>query len=113
VTLFVEYGSGVEVLTPAGPVALPPRLYPTSTHPFRTGGDIAYDLAKTSGVELALYDLSGRLVRILERGKRNAGHHAVRWDGLDNQKRPAASGVYLCSLRAGSFSATRSIVVVR
>jgi len=113
VTLFVEYGSGVEVLTPSGPVSLPPKLYPASPHPFRNGGDIAYDLPKASGVELALYDLSGRLVRILDWGERYAGHHVVRWDGLDNQKRPAASGVYLCSLRAGSLTATRSLVIIR
>jgi len=111
-SLFANLGSGVELLTPGGPVSLPPRVW-ASPNPFRGTGEIAFDLPKATRVELAIHDLSGRLVRTLVSGDVSQGRHAVRWDGKDALGHSAASGVYLVTLRAGSLSATRSLVVVR
>jgi len=111
-SLFANQGSGVELLTPGGPVSLPPRVW-ASPNPFRGTGEIAFDLPKATRVELAIHDLSGRLVRTLVSGDVSQGRHAVRWDGKDALGHSAASGVYLVTMRAGSLSATRSLVVVR
>ena len=111
-SLFANQGSGVELLTPGGPVSLPPRVW-ASPNPFRGTGEIAFDLPKATRVELAIHDLSGRLVRTLVSGDVSQGRHAVRWDGKDALGHPAASGVYFVTMRAGSLSATRSLVVVR
>jgi len=113
ISLFANTGSGVELLTPGGPVSLSPKLYPASPNPFRGSGEIAFDLPKAARVELTVYDLAGRLVRALVVGETSAGHHSVRWDGKDVLGRPVASGVYLYTLRAGDLSATRSLVIVR
>jgi len=112
-SLFANTGSGVELLTPGGPVSLSPKLYPASPNPFRGSGEIAFDLPKAARVELTVHDLAGRLVRTLLVGETSAGHHSVRWDGKDVLGRSVASGVYLYTLRAGALSATRSLVVVR
>jgi len=45
--------------------------------------------------------------------RRPAGEHAVRWDGRDNAGVAAASGVYLCRLRAASHTATRKLLLLR
>ena len=47
---------------------------------------------------LTIYDVTGRRVRILTRGSRKAGNYALRWDGLDDEGRRVASGVYLAQL---------------
>jgi len=112
ISLFLNQGSGVELLTPGGLVSLPPRIW-ASPNPFRGSGEIAFDLPKAARVELTVHDLAGRLVKTLVVGETSAGHHSVRWDGKDAQGRPVASGVYIYTLRAGSLSATRSLVVVR
>ena len=111
-SLFANQGSGVELLTPGGPVSLPPRVW-ASPNPFQGTGEIAYDLPKAARVELAIHDVSGRLIRTLVTGDISQGRHVVRWDGKDALGHPAASGVYLVALRAGSLSATRSLVIVR
>jgi hypothetical protein len=112
ISLFGTSSSGVELLTPGGPVSLPPRVW-ASPNPFRGSGEIAFDLPKGARVELTVHDLAGRLVRTLVVGETSAGHHSVRWDGKDVLGRSVASGVYLYTLRAGTLSATRSLVVVR
>lgn len=50
-------------------------------------------------VELAVYDVRGRLVRVLSRGTRGAGEHAVGWDGRDTRGRAVAAGTYFGQLK--------------
>ncbi len=68
-------------------------LHPAAPNPFNPRTTIRYDLPAAGHVELALFDLRGRLVRQLAAGERQAGAHAVLLDGGD-----LASGVYLVRL---------------
>jgi len=113
VTLFVEYGTGVEALTPSGPVALQPTLYPATPSPMKDGATIRFNLPKKAPVELAVFDLSGRVVKTLASGVRTAGVHIAHWDGKDEHSQRVASGVYLYSLKSGALSTTKSLVLVR
>jgi hypothetical protein len=59
-------------------------------------------------VRLELRDVSGRLVQVLLNGMQPAGRHclALRGDGM-------ASGLYLCSIQAGSFRQVQRVVLIR
>lgn len=57
-------------------------------NPVREGTVITYALPERSAVRLAIYNLRGQLVSVLEDGVIGAGHHAVRWDAA------VGSGVY-------------------
>jgi len=71
-------------------------------NPFNPATTIRFKLPSTGRVELAVFDVRGALVAKLVTGERDAGEHAVVWDGMDDLGRPAASGVYLYRLRAPS-----------
>ena len=58
---------------------------------------------------LAVFDLTGRLVRVLERGERDAGVHRISWDGRDQSGAHASDGVYF--YRVQTPDATRSLKV--
>ena len=62
---------------------------------------------------LAVYDVRGRLVRMLLDGPLPAGPRTVRWRGRDDTGRPAASGAYFCRLDAGGRNAMTRITLVR
>jgi len=67
---------------------------------------ISYGLPQNTAVELGLYDLDGRLVRILASGIQSPGRHeyTLERDGLP-------SGVYFCTLQsAGQFATARLVV---
>jgi hypothetical protein len=55
----------------------------------------------------------GEVVRELVAGELAPGNYRQVWDGLDNSGRRLASGLYIYQLRAGSFSATRKLLLMK
>jgi hypothetical protein len=64
-------------------------------------------------VTLAVYDVSGRLVRRLLAGRRDPGEYAAEWNGLDEQGVEVSSSVYYYRLSVGGFSASKKMVLIR
>lgn len=64
-------------------------------------------------VELVVVDVAGRVVRALVSKGQRGGEYTVTWDGLDDARQPAGSGVYFARLTAGGQQATCRIVVQR
>ena len=91
------------------------RLRGNWPNPFNANTTIAFDLPGTAPVRLVVYDLLGRRVRTLHRGEALApGRHRSSWDGLDENGRPVASGVYLYRLTAGAdFTAAGRMALIR
>lgn len=59
---------------------------------------------------------TGELVRSLLQGKMSAGDYtsrskAVYWDGRNENGEKVSSGVYLYTINAGEFSATRKMLI--
>ena len=82
-------------------------------NPFNPETTIRYDLPEAGAVRMCIYNVSGQRIRTLADGESSAGNHSVTWDGRNDAGRDVASGVYLCRLAAGEFSALRKLVLVR
>ncbi len=83
-------------------------------NPFNPSTTIAYELPQGAPVKLGIYDVSGRLVRLLRNGSfENAGRHEATWDGRDGSGRMLSAGVYVYRLEAGSLKETRRMVLVK
>ena len=54
----------------------------------------------TSTINLRIYDIKGRLVRILANGELAGTQGEIVWDGLDDNKQRARIGVYVVFLEA-------------
>jgi hypothetical protein len=67
----------------------------------------------TIPVRLAVYDIAGRLLKVLANGQYPPGNHRVAWDGTDSHGTPAGSGFYFYQLRAGTFTTGRKMVLLR
>ncbi len=101
--------TGVEAVPGAGE-GEGPRAYP---NPFMNRTRFEFDLAYAGTVELAVYDVTGRRVRELVRGRREAGRHELQWDARDDAGRPVPSGVYFFRLRAAGIVHSRPVVLTR
>ena len=88
-------------------------LHPTVPNPFRSATTIRYDVPRSGNVRLAIYDVSGRLVRTLRDGPEEAGFRTVTWDGRDAGGQRVSSGVYFYSLSAGERVFQRKMVMLR
>ena len=96
-------------------VPLPTRMilgqnYP---NPFNAVTTVPFYLPRRSEVELAIYDLRGRLVKRLLSRELESGSHSVTWRGDNATGAHVASGVYLIRLQANGRSLTRQMVLLK
>ncbi len=88
-------------------------LYQNYPNPFNPSTTISFTVAARGSVELSVFDLLGRRVRILTEGPRSAGQHTVVWDGTDENERTVGSGIYVYRIRIADFVQTRKMVLVK
>jgi hypothetical protein len=101
-----------EVALDVGPAhAAMIRLLPPSPQPMRGEGRLAWVLpARVEQVDLAIYDVSGRAVRVERFGAQEAGTHGWTWDGSDGRGRTLPSGAYFVRLLAGRETHTQKLL---
>jgi hypothetical protein len=105
----------VAVPEPAAPAAALAFAGP-GPNPARAGARVWYTVPAGlagSALELAIYDLAGRRVRVLARGPARAGPHSVAWDLRDAGGARAGAGVYFLQLTAGRERRSHKLVVLR
>ncbi len=63
---------------------------------------------------MSIYDVSGRLVRVLYEGTLDAGQHRLSWDGRDSMGHAQPSGVYLaCLVENGESTGAGKLVLYK
>jgi len=103
----------VEHGTPGADLPAVLALHHNVPNPFNPNTMIRFDLPRPCGVELAVFDLTGRLVRNLVSGPMEAGRQTIEWDGRDGRGRQVASGVYFSRLKAEDRVLTRKMMLVK
>jgi len=88
-------------------------LEQNAPNPFNPMTTIRFTLSEPAHARLALYTVTGQLVRVLVDGSKEAGMHEVGWDGRDMLGRSVASGVYVCRLTNGDATIVRRMVLAR
>ena len=82
-------------------------------NPFNPQTVIGFEIPVNSGVEIEVYNVSGQRVRNLIDRQLTPGAYRTAWDGRDNAGQPVASGVYFFRMKAGAFSAVRSVSLLK
>ncbi len=89
-------------------VAVSYALQQNYPNPFNPVTTIAYSIAKTSQVQLSVYNVLGQKILDLVNEKQSPGHYKVRWNAA-----PFASGVYFYKIKAGSFEQIRKMLLIK
>jgi flagellar hook assembly protein FlgD len=53
------------------------------------------------------------MVKSLEKGFFTSGRHNTRWDGINSDGSPVASGIYFCVISQGGATESRKMVLLR
>jgi hypothetical protein len=104
-----------------GPISVDTKVVPKSygltqnyPNPANTSTTFSFGLpVATRDIKLHVYDLSGREIKAINIGTRNAGVVNVEWNLTDSAGRQIPAGVYLYRLDTPAFSATKRMVVTR
>lgn len=82
-------------------------------NPFSLETEVLYILTKKVRVTIVISDLTGRIIKRFDLGYKSPGLHTFKI-ALDSLREGGGNaGIYFCNLRAGSFSATRKLVVLK
>lgn len=105
--------SGIRESASATPISF--ELLQNYPNPFNAATTIRYRLSEMSPTQtsIKIVNILGQEIKTLVAEKQSAGDYRVTWDGLDNSGKPVSSGVYLYSIRSGSFSAAKKLVVIK
>jgi hypothetical protein len=82
-------------------------------NPFNPSTTIAFFLAEPSQVELVIYNVQGKRIKMLLREMRNFGKHTVKWDGRNDHGSPVSSGVYYYRMKAGKQTFTKKLTLLK
>jgi photosystem II stability/assembly factor-like uncharacterized protein len=80
-------------------------------NPFRDHTSLRLELTAPGVLDVAIFDVTGRQVRRLASGRREAGIHTITWDGRDDAGHRVAAGVYQCRVRTQDWETARTVVL--
>lgn len=84
-------------------------------NPFNPVVNLNYQIpVKNAGIyRISVYDLQGKLIRELSADYHAAGQYHLVWDGLNGQRMPVSSGIYIVRFDGNGISKNYKITLLR
>jgi len=89
------------------------ELTQNTPNPFSNSTTIQYAIPKTTHVRLSVFDVSGRLIKVLADGVHNPSYYNVNWNGKDSSGRKVSQGVYFYRLEAKGYITSKKLIFLR
>ncbi|MFP6724819.1 MAG: FlgD immunoglobulin-like domain containing protein, partial [Candidatus Poribacteria bacterium] len=94
------------------------QLLPNYPNPFNPETWIPFKLSQDSTVTAKIYDVTSKLIRMIELGHVTAGNYvdsgkAIYWDGRSENGEMVASGTYFYQIQAGDYTDIRKMVILK
>jgi hypothetical protein len=91
-----------------------PVLEAARPNPFATQTAFTYTLPTPGTVRLAIHDVRGREIALIDQGSRSTGSHTVTWYGRDRSGERVPSGVYFVSASLpGGVHKSRKVILLK
>lgn len=98
-----------------GGATLPTRfaLFHSSPNPFNRSSIIRYDLPIACRVTIEVFNIRGQKIATLVDRHEDAGYKTTRWDSRCDNGAEAVNGIYFYRIRAGDFTASWRVVLLK
>ncbi len=84
------------------------KLFDNYPNPFNPSTTIKFSVKENNFVTLKIYDISGKEVMKLVNQPLTAGTYEIKWDAAN-----FSSGIYFCSIQAGSFKDVKRMTLIK
>lgn len=81
-------------------------------NPFKNAVSLNFNLPKKERVTVSVYDVTGRLVRVLLNDVKEKGRYTISWDGRDSQRRFLPKGAYFVVLKTEKHRAIKQLLLL-
>ncbi len=89
------------------------QMFHNFPNPFNPETTISYSLDKGSDVKIEVFNSKGERVKTLVDKYRNEGKHSVLWNGKDEDQNEVSSGVYFYKIKAGRYTSTKKMILMK
>ena len=89
------------------------EVYPAYPNPFNPVTTIGYYLSDKGSVNITIYDMMGREIKVLQSGIQTPGHSKVQWNATNNKGQPVSAGVYLYQINIDGTMDTKKMVLLK
>jgi hypothetical protein len=87
-----------------------PELLQNYPNPFTLGTYIEIKLGKPGKYNISVFDVNGRIIRVLTGDDPVSTVHTIYWDGTDDSGKPVVNGIYFYRLDFNGFSEVKRMV---
>jgi hypothetical protein len=108
-----NFSTGGAITDAATPHAGVVELHQNIPNPFNPVTTIGFSLPTAMHVNVSVYDVAGRCIRVLLNRDMPAGRGEVIWNGMDASGRAASSGIYFYRLVTREETISRKMVLLR
>ena len=84
--------------------------YPNPFNPITT---LSYSLPKDELVNITIFDIMGRPVKIIQNSYQTKGFKFIKWDAKNDRNELVSAGLYFYTIQAGEFRQTRKMVLLK
>ncbi|SVD50066.1 uncharacterized protein METZ01_LOCUS402920, partial [marine metagenome] len=88
-------------------------LHQNYPNPFNPVTTLRYDLPENAMINITIYDMLGRQVKILINQTQDAGYRSIVWDATNDYGKPVSAGIYLYQIQAGEYMQTKKMVLLK
>ena len=88
-------------------------LFNNYPNPFNPSTIISYNLPIDSHVNIAIFDVLGRKVKTLTDQYMKVGKHLIQWNGVNDQGKLVAGGVYIYKIQSGDYKESKKMILVK
>ena len=78
-------------------------------NPFNTTTRINYTIGEKSNVTISIYNIRGKIVKVLQNAQQQKGKHFVTWNGTNEKNSRVSQGVYFYSIKTENVIETRKL----
>ena len=89
------------------------NLHNAYPNPFNPVTSLRYDLPEDGIVNIAVYDMMGRIVKTLVNSSQTAGYKSIKWNATNDRNEPVSAGLYLYTIQTGEFRETKKMVLLK
>jgi ligand-binding sensor domain-containing protein len=81
-------------------------------NPAREGTWIKYSLKEAGPLNLAVYDISGKMMKTLKNEYGVAGEHELFWNVKDKNNNPLSAGIYFIRIESKNLVSSKKIIIL-
>jgi hypothetical protein len=82
-------------------------------NPFSNTTTISFTLSQSTKASIAIFDVNGRLIKVLAGAQMQQGSHQLVWNATDAKGNRVIAGIYFLKMQTRNYAEMRKLVIVR